>query len=494
MHCDRRRFLSQTLHSMLGASVYSAFGNLQLVHAATRSAARARMAGANTAYSFGDYKALICVFLYGGNDSFNMVIPTDAPTYAKYQTVRPSLAVAQNQLLALNAPTSGQGSPGDGGQYGFHPAMTDLATLFNQASSPVAIIANVGTLVGPVTKAQYQSSSAALPPQLFSHADQLAYWQSSPPSNIPETGWGGRIGDLLASVNPANLPMVTSLNTEDAFIRGLNQNNYIMGVDSASALQQPYDSDGSLSSTFGALYASGVQANVLERTYAATMNHSQATAGIINNALNATGASNPPPNWSTFFPNPTGYDLDTQLMTVARLIWAANNGVTGYTGQKRQVFFVTTGGYDTHSGETDAQPALLGLLSKSLAGFYKALHSVGLDQTATAFTASDFGRTLSTNGNGTDHGWGSHHIVVGGAVGGGKFYGDNLGGTGNAAMPSLLLSDKNPNDAGYGQIIPTTSIDQYSATLASWFGVAAGDIPLLFPNLSNFSTQNLGFV
>ena len=491
MHYDRRRFISRTLHSMLGASVYSALGGLQLVQAAAHSAS------AKAAYSFSDYKALICVFQYGGSDTFNMIVPTDATHYSQYNTVRPSIAIAQNKLLALNAPTSGQGSPGNGAQYGFHPSMPELAGLFNQAQSPVAIIANVGTLVGPVTKAQYANSSAALPPQLFSHADQLSYWQSSPPSNIPETGWGGRICDLLASVNPATLPMLTSLNAEDAFVRGLNNNSYIMGTDSASALQFPYDGDGSFNTAFRALYASGTQANVLESTYAATMNHSLATADIINGALTAELAAETAktiPDLSTFFPNATGYDIDTQLLTVARLIWAANNNASGYTGQKRQVFFVTTGGYDTHSGELDVQPGLLSLLSRSLAGFYKALHSVGLDQKATAFTASDFGRTLSTNGNGTDHGWGSHHLVVGGAVAGGKFYGDNIGGSGQAAMPSLLLSNNNPNDAGYGQIIPTTSIDQYSATLASWFGVAASDLPLLFPNLSNFTTQNLGFI
>ncbi len=482
MQTDRRRFICKTLHAALGASVYSAFGNLQLVHAAAR---------AKAAYAFNDYKALICIFLYGGNDSFNMVVPTDTTLYTQYKTVRPSLAVAQNQLLTLNAPASGKGSPGDGGQYGLHPAMTDLAALFNQAQSPLAVVANVGSLVGPVTKAQVENSSAALPPQLFSHADQLAYWQSSPPSNAPATGWGGRICDLLASVNPAGLPMLTSVSGEDAFIRGENPNNYIMNPDSASTLQLPYDPAGpGMESAFLALHAAGTQANALERTYAGTMNHSLATASIINAALNAQGA----PDFSSYFPNPTGYDVDTQLMTVAKLIWAANNNVAGYTGQKRQVFFVTTGGYDTHSGQLDAQPALLGLLSKSLAGFYKALHSAGLDQKATAFTASDFGRTLSTNGNGTDHGWAGHHFAIGGAVAGGKFYGDDLNGSGNAAMPSLLLSDSNPNDAGYGQIIPTTSIDQYSATLANWFGVASSDIPTLFPNLSNFSVRNLGFV
>ncbi len=479
MHVDRRRFLNRTLRAALGASVYSAFGNLQLVRAAATQGS----------YTFSDYKALICVFLYGGNDGFNTVVPISTTQYGLYKAVRPSLAIAQNQVLPLNAPASGAGSPGDGGMYGLHPAMPELAALFNQASSPAAIVANVGTLVGPVSKAQYANHGATLPPQLFSHADQIAYWQSAPPSNTPATGWGGRLCDLLANASGPGLPMLTSLGTEDAFIRGNAQNSYIMGSDGANTLQEFYDPAGTgIDAVFRALHASGTQANALERTYAATMNHSLATASIINAALAAQGA----PDFATFF---TGTDdLGTQLRTVARLIWAANNGIAGYSGQTRQVFFVTTGGFDTHDGQTGLQPALLGELSKSLSGFNKALRSVNLDAKATAFTASDFGRTLSTNGNGTDHGWGSHHFVVGGAVKGGKFYGDDLNGSGKAAMPSLALSDNNPNDAGYGQIIPTTSVDQYSATLASWFGVGAGDLGLLFPNLGNFSARSLGFI
>ncbi|HEX7915744.1 DUF1501 domain-containing protein [Rudaea sp.] len=483
MNFDRRKFLNRTVQAALGASVYSAFGNLQLVRAAAQQAS----------YSFSDYKALVCIFLYGGNDAFNMIVPTDAAHYAQYQTVRPKIALAQNSLLALNAPASGAGSPGDGGSYGFHSAMPELQALFNQAGSPVAIVANVGTLVRPVTKAQYQAGSVALPPQLFSHADQQAYWQSSPPSNAPSTGWGGRICDLLVSANTSSLPMLSSLAGEDAFIRGNSGNNYIMNPDSAATIDAPdsWDNDANnLQSAFDALRASGTQANALERTYAAQMNHSINTAAQINAAINATGM----PAFESFFPGISGGDLDRQLCTVAKLIWAANNNVAGYTGQKRQVFFVSTGGFDTHDNELSVQSGLFALLSKSLAGFYKALNSAGLASAATAFTASDFGRTLSCNEDGTDHGWASHHLVVGGAVKGGKFYGDNFAGTGTAAMPSLALSSSNPNDAGYGQMIPTTSVDQYSATLANWFGLGSSDIGLLFPNLANFSTGNLGFV
>lgn len=479
MHYDRRRFLRETISAALGgASVYSALGQLQLAQAATSS------------YTFSDYKALVCVFLYGGNDAFNNIVPIDAAHYAQYKAVRTSIALSQNQLLKLNAPASGAGSPGDGGTYGMHPGMPELAALFNQAQSPLAIVANVGTLVGPTSKQGYTNNSTALPPQLFSHADQEAYWQSCPPSNTPVTGWGGRICDLLAAANPSGIPILTSLTGEDVFLRGQNVNGYIMNADSAPVLDFPWDDGNKIGAAFSALHAAGTQANTLERTYAATMNHARATADLINKGLGATGV----PDFATYFPNPSGYDLDTQLRTVAKLIWAACNNVSGFTNTRRQVFFVSASGFDTHSDETTELAKLLPLLSKSMSGFYRALQSVGLQNKATLFTASDFGRTLSANANGTDHGWGGHHLVLGGAVAGGKFYGDNHNGSGTAAMPSLALSDSNPDDAGYGQIIPTTSVDQYSATLANWFGLSASDIALLHPNLSNFSTKNLGFV
>ncbi|GAA0705914.1 DUF1501 domain-containing protein [Dokdonella soli] len=479
MRPDRRKFIHDSLCAALGGvSAFSALGSLQLVQAATRAGY----------YAFNDYKALVCVFLYGGNDSFNTVVPMSGPARTAYQNVRPGLALPSAQLRALNAPTNGAGSPGDGSTYGLHQGMPELATLFNAGHA--AVVANVGTLVGPVTKDQYQNGLPALPPQLFSHADQSSYWQSSPPSNTPLSGWGGRVADLVASANPPGLPILTGLNGMDAFVRGQDVNGYVMNATSASTLNYPYDPAGSgIQAAFDSLRTAGTQANALERTYAATLKHSIDTASIISAAL-----APPTPTFASFFPTPTGYDIDSQLQTVARLIWAAYNNVAGYSGLKRQVFFVTTGGYDTHNDELAQHQGLLPLLSRSLAGFYNALASVGLANTTTAFTASDFGRSLSPNNGGTDHGWGSHQFVVGGAVNGGKFYGDNLSGTGSAQMPSLLNSASNPNDSGYGQIIPTTSVDQYSATLANWFGLSGSDITLLFPNLANFSARNLGFV
>ena len=523
MRPDRRKFIKNTVCAALGgASIYSALGQLQLLQAATRA----------TNYAFGDYKALVCVFLYGGNDSFNTVVPYTTSAFNSFygaNGVRPQLGLDRNQIIAnntiLNAPTSGTGSPGDGIQYALHPLMPELAGIFNAGKA--AIVANTGTLVGPMTQADYQAGILALPPQLYSHSDQTAYWQSSPPSNSPATGWGGRIADLVAA-NQAGLPILTGINGGDFFTRGQNVNGYIMNAGGASTLDFPYDPvspPNSIRDQFNALYAAGTQANALERTYAATMNHSIATAGTINGALAAARPSGGDPQhpagdpfnsiFKSYFLNSTGYDIDSQLQAVAELIWAANNGVPGYTGLTRQVFFVSTGGYDTHSNElaqhgTNAgNPGILGLLSKSLAGFYNALNSVGLASTATAFTASDFGRTMTSNNGGSDHGWGSHHFVVGGAVNGGKFYGNGCGFTAGpnygVVMPSLTNPTQLPghyNDSpnlndpgdGYGRIIPTTSVDQYAATLASWFGLSTSDINLIFPNLANFTTKNLFFV
>ena len=510
MRPDRRKFLHDTICAALGgAGLYSALGNLQLLQAAVR---------AN--YAFSDYKALVCVFLYGGNDSFNTVVPYNT---AAFDAVYGSSGVR---------PASGAGSPGDGNVYALNPAMApqtisgtnvsaDFASAFNAGHA--AIVANVGTLVTPVTQSEYQNGNPALPPQLYSHADQEAYWQASPPSNQPVTGWGGRIADLVASANSSSAPVITGLNDQDAFMRGQVVNGYVMNANSASTLNllqgnngpqtcataaNAYDSGAA--QAFCNLQSSGTQASLLERTFANSMNHSIATANLINTAINGA----PPFTADNQFPVAlsTGYDLDVQLQTVAQLIWAANQGNTGIT---RQIFFVTTGGYDTHSDElathgSPGNPGILSLLSRSLAGFYNALNSVGLASKATAFTCSDFGRTMTNNNLGTDHGWGSHHFVVGGAVQGNKFYGNGCGFTAasnyGVVMPSLtnpastdtngVPLNQNDSGDGIGRIIPTTSVDQYAATLAQWFGLSASDIALVFPNLVNFSNSSnyLGFM
>lgn len=528
MAYDRRKFIKDTICAALGgASVYSAFGQMQLLQAAVRS---------HYAFAAGDYKALVCVFLYGGNDSFNMVVPYTQTAFNGFYGsggVRPQLALNRAQLQPLNDPT---GSSLDGIQYALNPVMgpqtytdsnkvtqtsADLASVFNAGRA--AVVANVGTLVQPTTQAQYQGDGYPVPPQLFSHSDQSNYWQSSPPSNLPVSGWGGRLADMVAGVNPSGIPILLAVNGGDIYTRGQDVNAYDMSSDSAttvnflgygnagngSGLCDPSGAyDPGAVAAFCNLQAANTQANVLERAYANSMGHSIATAGVINGAL----AGAPAFTAHDQFPAElsTGGDLDTQLQTVAKLIWAAANNVPGYSGISRQVFFVSTGGYDTHSGEIAAHGDILPLLSRSLAGFYNSLASVGLADKATAFTCSDFGRTMTSNDGGTDHGWGSHHFVVGGAVNGGKFYGNGCGFSGASGsfglvMPSLINPNvddsvtgysQNLNDAGdgYGRIIPTTAVDQYAATLAKWFGINDSDIGLVFPNLGNFATKYLSFV
>ena len=488
MRPDRRKFIRQTLSAALGASVYSALGGIQLVQAATRA----------TNYVFADYKALVCVFLYGGNDSFNTIVPYTQANFDAFfgpTGVRPQLALNRAALHTLNDPTN---TSGDGIGYAMHAGMPELAALYN--SGKCAILANVGTLVGPVTQAQILTSNPALPPQIGSHSDQAAYWQASPPTNTPNTGWGGRICDMVASANPAGLPIMTSMAGQDAFIQGDSVNGYIMNPNGALTVDLPYDPRAHLQTAYDQLQLAGSQANVLERTYAGTVKHASDTATIINNALTNAGT----PTFAAFFPQSDGYNFDAQLQTTARLIWAAANNIPGYSGLRRQVFFVNTGGYDTHSDQINQQAGLLPELSRALAGFYNALASVGLANNATAFTASDFGRSITVNGDGTDHGWGGHHFIVGGAVQGGKFYGNGCGFSGQApeyglVMPSLMnpitpydVPSPNKNDPGDGRggLIPTTSVDQYGATLAKWFGLNTSDINLIFPNLSNFSASS----
>jgi uncharacterized protein (DUF1501 family) len=410
-----------------------------------------------------DYKALVCIFLYGGNDSNNMLVPYDASDYASYAAARQGLALPQNTLLPINLLAGG-----DGRLWSLHPALSGLQGLF--AQQQMAILANVGPLVAPVTLATWNDGSAALPPQLFSHSDQTTHWQTSIPDQPPATGWGGRVADMLVALNgTAQISMCMSLAGSNTFQVGNVVSEFQVQPGGTPGLDNyttdPTDPQSNalralLQASYGNLFQSG---------YRDVLQHAISNDQQLQSVLGSL------PPLQTQFP---ATDVGTQLATVAQLIQARQA-----LSQQRQVFFVATGSYDTHGGQVPAQLQLLQDLNGALSAFYAATVEMQVQSGVTSFTASDFGRTFLSNGDGSDHGWGSHHLIIGGAVKGGRLYG---------RVPTLAING--PDDTGDGRWIPTTSVDEYSATLAKWFGVSAGNMATVFPNLYRFNNPDLGFM
>ena len=463
MGLKRRDFLrTGACLALGGAGVHTALGSLRLLEAA---------ANAYGPKAFNDYKALVCVFLLGGNDAMNTVIPYDTTGYQRYAQARATLAVPRASLLPLTAQAGGGAS--DGSQYSIQAATgggdtigaAGLQQLFN--AGRMAILGNVGTLVRPVTKADYVANRAELPPQLFSHNDQTAYWQIS--AGGVDTGWGGRIADLLYDASPgAFIPMGTSLNYESLLLSAGNVNQYVVGNGGPRRFSYlEWDQD--VRRAYLALNADNPQAHPFERSFAASFRRARENGFAVEDALEGATAL------QTVFPDS---NLADQLRMVARMIQ-----VRQVLGLKRQIFYTAIGGFDHHDGLMADHPVLLAEVAQALKAFHDATVELGVADSVTAFTASDFGRTLSSNGDGSDHGWGAHHFVVGGAVRGGRFYG---------TMPAL--QNDGPDAAEGGRMIPTTSVDQYAATLARWFGVADADLDLVLPNLRNFTGRNLGFM
>ncbi|WP_293372044.1 DUF1501 domain-containing protein [Nevskia sp.] len=415
------------------------------------------------------YKALVCVFLYGGNDGFNVIVPRSNAAYNTYVASRRNLALSQNSLLPIN-PLSV-----DGNQYGLHPTCGGLQSLFE--SGRMAVMANVGTLIQPTTPAQFRATSVPLPPNLFSHSDQAQQWQTSIPNSVQPQGWGGRIADLLNAQGYGNPQLATniSLNGSNIWQGGRNTIFYTLGESGAPVLTDYQYSgyrNGARKASFDRLLQQATASsdgNLHFNEFTRTVNRTIESSQYVNNALSAS------PALTTAFPSS---NIGNQLKLAARMIGARTR-----LGLSRQLFFIGLGGFDQHDDHLNVHGQLMSQLSAGLKSFYDATVELGIQNSVTAFTGSDFGRTLTTNGNGSDHGWGGHHLVIGGAVQGRRIYGQ---------MPDLTLNG--PNDAGSGRIVPTTSTDQYAATLARWFGAADSDLDLLFPNLRNFSQRNLGFV
>jgi uncharacterized protein (DUF1501 family) len=425
--------------------------------------------GAAAAQTASDYRALVCVFFYGANDHNNTVVPYDLASYAAYNTARPSIVRAQADLLPLTpaAPLTGSNA---GRQFALPKELGALKPIWDQGK--LAILANVGPLIVPTTKAQYTNASVPLPPKLFSHNDQQSVWQASAPEGA-RYGWGGRMGDLFATQNKNQIFTCNSISGAATFLAGRTIAAYQLGVQGSVAI----------AGIKGNLFGSATASNTLKTliTSGGVNLFSQDLADVTQRSIDADQTLAAALQTAPEFTLPTelnGNSLAAQLRIVSRMIAARNTLET-----KRQIFFVSLGGFDTHDNQLVDQPALHTQVGAALAYFYNNMQTLNVSDKVTSFTASDFGRTLTTNGDGSDHGWGSHHFIMGGAVKGQNYYG---------TFPAMGLN--NNDEVGSGRLLPTTSVDQYAATLARWFGVSDTDMKLVLPNIGNFGSSNLGFM
>lgn len=417
-----------------------------------------------------DYKALVCVFLYGGNDYANTVPPYDQASWNLYNTARPALAHSRESLAGtvLNpvAPLAG------GRQFALAPTMASLIPIFD--AGRMAVVLNVGTLIQPTTKAQYTAKSVPLPPKLFSHNDQQSFWQASNPEGA-NSGWGGRLGDLFQSGNGTSTLTCINATGNAVFMTGRQAIQYSVGTNGPVALINGASTLYSSATASAALRSLmvGNSPQLLQNEHAIISKRALDTYTQVTTAL----ASAPAANFPLF---PAGNSLSDQLRMIARMI-----SVSQELGAKRQVFMASLGGFDLHDGLPANQPVLLQRVADAIRAFYDTTVALGVADRVTLFTGSDFGRTLTPNSDGSDHGWGSMHFVVGGAVNGRRIYG---------TPPAI--GNNTPDDVGQGRLLPTLSVDQYAATLATWFGVSNGNLSTVLPNIGNYnsSTWNLGFV
>src|SRR5215813_5215116 len=449
-HHTRRDFMRLACCSAATASLVSGLSKFGLVSALAHSAA--------------DYKALVCIFLFGGNDSNNLIVPV-GPAYSNYQAIRVNLALPQASLLPLQI--AGQSN------WGFHPNLPELQQLFNNQKN-LALLANVGTLVQPTTQAQYKTYKN-LPSNLFSHSDQQDQWQTTQLNGLANAGWAGKVADKInpAFNSGALFPPILSVAGKPIFCTGDSTRPFTMNPGSTPGLQG-FDSSAAGQARFLAtqqLLTFDTGISLVQATSTVT-NQSVQQGVVLSNALKNISPI------QTVFPAKNG--LASQLKQVAQVI-AARSAL----GVGRQIFFCSLGGFDTHSDQLGAQIGLYQQLSPAMNAFYLATQELGVASNVTTFTLSEFSRTLQPGSNGgTDHAWGGHQLILGGAVQGNQIYG---------TLPTLALGG--PDDTGNnGRWIPTTSVDQYAATLAKWFGVADADLPVIFPNLVNFTTANLGFL
>jgi len=445
MKYSRRRFFGHAGVSLL---------------AATQLGSLARVAQAAPA---ADYQALVCILLAGGADSFNMLIPYDQARYDAYAGMRSDLALPRTDILPLDY------TGPDSRQMAVHPGMPEVRDLFD--SGELAFLANVGPLAEPTDRAGYDNGSATLPLGLFSHADQIAQWQTSVPDQRIATGVAGRMADLLAPGLPVGpISMNVSLSGTNVFQNGAGVTSYSIDATEGARQVAGYETDDPGSSVFttalDSLLAAGYE-DPFRRTYAAQLRESMDAAQQVQTALDGA-----PALAATFSTGP----FSETLAQIARIV-----SVSSELNAPRQTFFVTFGGWDHHDDVIPRQADMLPVVSRGLAEFHSAMNELGVNDRVTTFTISDFGRTLTSNGRGSDHGWGGHNLVMGGGVAGGSVYG---------SYPEI--DPGNSLDVGRGRFIPTTSVDEFYAELALWFGVASGDLDQLLPNIGRFFVPGSG--
>ncbi len=455
-HLGRRAFLkrSAALSALSGGSF---LGNLAMMNEAAAQTAS-------------DYKALVCVFLLGGNDHSNTIVPTPMPLYNAYVGARGGVSLARASLLPITPSATAIGAY-LGPTLGLHPSLTGVKSLFD--AGKCAVIANVATLVQPTTKTQYQNG-VLLPAQLFSHSDQQNSWQTGLPDSPSATGWLGRAADVMMSQNGASpVSMCMSLGGNNMIQAGANVVQYQLTNQGSVQIKAISPQEGLHGNVANAALLTQVieesgSNNLFENEYAKIVKRSITADNSVRGAL--TGVA----EYTAAFV--AGNPLAAQLNLVARMI-AARSAL----GHKRQIFYVTLGGFDFHSALLNDQAGRLGFVSSAMEAFYNATAALGVSNDVTTFTASDFGRALLANGDGSDHGWGGHHFVVGGAVKGGRLYG---------RYPDTLLGSA--DDVGEGRLLPSTSVDEYAAALARWYGIT--DFTTVLPHLSRFNNYNMAFL
>lgn len=464
----RRDFLRNSACALGSMALASSIENFGIVHALTPQATT-------------DYKALVCVFMNGGNDGNNMLVSLDQ--YTQYSGARSAaqLAIAQASLLPI--------SPVSGGSYGFHPNMPEMQTLFNQGK--LAVLCNNGPLVEPLTRTTYQNGTGKKPLQLFSHSDQVGLFQTSIANSVSQTGWGGRLADKTSGLNGvATFPSNVSIAGINLFLTGVDTRQLAV-ADSNTSLANVLvlsNAPGASTAEINSRLASFNELRTLDNNFKLVKAASDTRSSAMQTD-SALGSVNP--ILTTPFPNPST-SISRQLLQVARLIKASTDPAAGIN-MKRQIFFVQIGGFDTHSAQVNGQGTLLLQVSQAINAFFNATVELGLQNNITLFTMSDFGRTLQPAGSGTaavgsDHAWGNHHLIVGGAVQGHTLYG---------TYPNLALGGPDDTDGGSsprGRWIPTTSVEQYAATLATWYGLSPTDLPAVFPLIGRFPSSNLGFL